>query len=44
MMKNIQNQINTKIQALSLYHQLAFGVMLAERYLPNYFAFHLAEN
>lgn len=44
MTQDIQNQINTKIQALSLYHQLAFGVMLAERYLPNYFAFHLAEN
>ena len=44
MMQDIQNQINAKIQALPLYHQLAFGIMLSERFLPNYFAFHLAEN
>lgn len=44
MTQDNENQIKSKIQKLSLYHQLAFGVMLAERYLPNYFAFHLAEN
>ena len=44
MMQNAQRQINTKIQALPLYHQLAFGIILSERYLPNYFAFYLDEN
>lgn len=44
MMQDIQHQINTKIQALPLYHQLAFGIMISERYLPNYFAFYLSEN
>lgn len=44
MMQDIQHQLNSKIQGLSLYHQLAFGVMLSERFLPNYFAFHRAEN
>lgn len=44
MMQNTQRQINTKIQALPLYHQLAFGIILSERYLSNYFAFYLAEN
>jgi uncharacterized protein YjaG (DUF416 family) len=38
-MKNIQEQIGL----LPPYHQLAFGVMLAERFLPNYFAFFLVE-
>lgn len=44
MMQNIQRQINTKIQALTLYHQLAFGIILSERNLPNYFAFYLDED
>ncbi len=44
MTQAIQNQINTKIVGLMPYHQLAFGVMLSERFLPNYFAFHVAEN
>ncbi len=38
-----QQQINGKIQQLPPYHQLAFGVMLSERFLPNYFAFFLVE-
>jgi uncharacterized protein YjaG (DUF416 family) len=32
-----------KIEILPQYHQLAFGVMLSERFLPNYFAFFLVE-
>jgi uncharacterized protein YjaG (DUF416 family) len=44
MTQDVQNQINIKICRLPLYHQLAFGVMLSERYLPNYFAFYLSEN
>ena len=43
-MENIaQQQINEKIRQLPPYHQLAFGVMLSERFLPNYFAFFLVE-
>ena len=43
MNKKIQEQINYKISLLPTYHQLAFAVMLSERFLPNYFAFYLAE-
>ena len=38
-----QGQINDKIRQLPPYHQLAFGAMLSERFLPNYFAFFLVE-
>ncbi len=38
-----QQQINEKVRQLPPYHQLAFGVMLSERFLPNYFAFFLVE-
>lgn len=38
-----QYYINEKIRQLPTYHQLAFGVMLSERFLPNYFAFFLVE-
>lgn len=38
---NTRNSINKNIRAFPPYHQLAFGVMLTERFLPNYFAFHL---
>ncbi len=41
--KLIQQKINKKIGLLPVYHQLAFGVMLSERFLPTYFAFHLTE-
>ena len=43
MENTIQRQINHKIRQLPPYHQLAFGVMLSERFLPNYFAFFLVE-
>jgi len=43
MYKTIQKKINDKIGVLPTYHQLAFGVMLSERFLPNYFAFHFIE-
>ena len=43
MENNIQQQINEKIRQLPPFHQLAFGVMLSERFLPNYFAFFLVE-
>ena len=43
MNKEIQKQINNEISLLPVYHQLAFGVMLSERFLPNYFAFHYIE-
>ena len=43
MENNIQQQINDKIRQLPPFHQLAFGVMLSERFLPNYFAFFLVE-
>lgn len=39
----LQKQINDSIRELPLYHQLAFGVVLSERFLPNYFAFFLLE-
>lgn len=39
----IQQQINQKIRQLPYSHQLAFGVILAERFLPNYFAFYFTE-
>ncbi len=39
----IEEQIGKKIGLLPPYHQLAFGVMLSERFLPNYFAFFLVE-
>ena len=39
----ILNKIEKSIRTLPTYHQLAFGVMLTERFLPNYFAFHLIE-
>jgi uncharacterized protein YjaG (DUF416 family) len=42
-MKDKQQQINKKINQLPPYHQLAFGLMLCERFLPNYFAFFLVE-
>lgn len=42
-MKNIEEQIKIQIGQLPPYHQLAFGVMLSERFLPNYFAFFLVE-
>jgi uncharacterized protein YjaG (DUF416 family) len=43
-MENLaQQQINDKIRQLPPYHQLAFGVVLSERFLPNYFAFFLVE-
>ncbi|MBL7797116.1 MAG: DUF416 family protein [Saprospiraceae bacterium] len=40
---NTRATISKNIRALPPYHQLAFGVMLTERFLPNYFAFHLIE-
>jgi len=40
---NLRASISKNIRALPPYHQLAFGVMLTERFLPNYFAFHLVE-
>lgn len=43
MSKLAQQQINEKIRQLPTYHQLAFGTMLSERFLPNYFAFFLVE-
>jgi uncharacterized protein YjaG (DUF416 family) len=43
MNKITQHRINSLIRQLSPYHQLAFGVLLAERFLPNYFAFYLVE-
>jgi len=42
--KTIQKKISDKLNLLPVYNQLAFGVMLTERYLPNYFAFHFVEN
>lgn len=42
-MQEKQQQITQKISQLPPYHQLAFGIMLSERLLPNYFAFHLVE-
>lgn len=42
-MENMQEHINAKIRQLPPYHQLAFGVVLSERFLPNYFAFFLVE-
>lgn len=42
-MENIQEQIKAKIAQLPASHQLAFGVMLSERFLPNYFAFFIVE-
>lgn len=42
-MDNKQRQISEKIKLLPPYHQLAFGLMLSERFLPNYFAFFLVE-
>lgn len=44
MHKEIQEKIKKSIRTLPTYHQLAFGVMLTERFLPNYFAFHLIEH
>lgn len=41
--KLIQQEINKGINHLPKYHQLAFAVMLSERFLPTYFAFHLTE-
>jgi len=38
-----ERKINDKIRQLPPYHQLAFGLMLSERFLPNYFAFFLVE-
>lgn len=38
-----QDNIRKGIRTLLPYHQLAFGVMITERFLPNYFAFHLVE-
>jgi len=43
MEKTIRQQIGEKIKSLPPYHQLAFGVILSERFLPNYFAFFLME-
>ena len=43
MEKLIQQEISNKINLLPVYHQLAFGIMLSERFLPNYFAFHFVE-
>ena len=43
MKKLAQQQINEQIRQLPPYHQLAFGTMLSERFLPNYFAFFLVE-
>ncbi|MCP5500972.1 MAG: DUF416 family protein [Leptospiraceae bacterium] len=41
--KKIKQQIKEKISKLSTYNQLAFGVMITERFLPNYFTFYIAE-
>jgi uncharacterized protein YjaG (DUF416 family) len=38
-----QKRLNEQIRELPAYHQLAFGVVLSERFLPNYFAFFLVE-
>jgi uncharacterized protein YjaG (DUF416 family) len=43
MNKATQQQISEKIKTLSVFHQLAFGIILSERFLPNYFAFHFIE-
>ena len=43
MNKAIQNTINQKISLLSQERQLAFGIILSERFLPNYFAFYFVE-
>ncbi len=42
-MENYQFKILEKIKQLPPDHQLAFGMMLSERFLPNYFAFFLVE-
>jgi|GEM_PF-1618851 len=39
----MQEKLNEKIRQLPPYHQLAFGVVLSERFLPNYFTFFLVE-
>ena len=44
MNKDIRKKINQKISLLPTYHKLAYAVMLSERFLPNYFAFYLAEH
>ncbi|MCP5501541.1 MAG: DUF416 family protein [Leptospiraceae bacterium] len=41
--KMVKQQIKEKISKLSTYNQLAFGVMITERFLPNYFTFYIAE-
>jgi uncharacterized protein YjaG (DUF416 family) len=38
-----KKRFNEQIRELPAYHQLAFGVVLSERFLPNYFAFFLVE-
>lgn len=42
-MENYTSLILDKIKKLPPEHQLAFGLMLSERFLPNYFAFFLVE-
>ncbi len=42
-MENYRLLILEKIKKLPPNHQLAFGLMLSERFLPNYFAFFLVE-
>ncbi len=36
----MEKAINDKINLLPSYHQLVYGIILTERLLPNYFAFH----
>ena len=43
MSQSYQNQINEKVARLPVYHQLAFGILMTERFLSNYFAFYLIE-
>lgn len=42
-MENYRSMILEKIKKLPFRHQLAFGMILSERFLPNYFAFFLVE-
>lgn len=42
-MENYRSLMLEKIKKLPSEHQLAFGLMISERFLPNYFAFFLVE-